>query len=226
MADPFFSLKDEDLYTGIFSDKKDTSPLGKSIENYGVRPLDFKKLCEARRFHDVLYNTDGHTLSASRWQRETFSAFRVVPIYNLDPNRVIPGYDDSIKKAAVDPAYETMLKNLLAATEADLSSDPLFTAGITSTTGHSSKPLVSGARPMSNFLSNPFLTFFTALRDLRTRRLTEEKISEEECLGDSSQEDEGIKGEQGSEELLHRFMEVILVYHNTRHRFCEDRLWR
>ncbi|EDR07875.1 uncharacterized protein LACBIDRAFT_298147 [Laccaria bicolor S238N-H82] len=114
-----------------------------------------------------------------------------------------------------------MLGNLLAATEPDLSSDPLFTAGSKRTTGHDSKPLVSGARAISNFLSNPFFTFFTALRDLRTRRLTEKDIIED----DSSEEDEGIKGEQGSEELLHRFMEVILAYHNTRHRFSEDRLW-
>lgn len=69
-----------------------------------------------------------------------------------------------MKKAEVDLAYKRMLKNLSAATEADLSSDPLYTAGNKRTKGHNSKPLDSGAQPLSNFLSNPFFAFFTADR--------------------------------------------------------------
>ncbi|CAK5267490.1 unnamed protein product [Mycena citricolor] len=72
-------------------------------------------------------------------------------------------------------------------------------------------------KPMSDFLSNPFVSVFTALRDLRTRRLAEnyehvlDGVSWDngKSLSNESEED---KGERASQELLFRLMDVILQF--------------
>ena len=66
---------------------------------------------------------------------------------------------------------------------------------------------------MNTFMGNPFLTVFTALRDLRARLLAEDSEAPEQVTaGAPSAEKDEDKPERGSEELLHRLMDVILLY--------------
>lgn len=102
---------------------------------------------------------------------------------------------------------ERMINDLIAASETDLSHDPVYSG--------------RGGKAMHQFLANPFLSVFTALRDLRARGDSEAGGH----LGDNQQseitnEQSELKGEQpeGSEELLHRLMDTILVYFPKRGR--------
>lgn len=67
------------------------------------------------------------------------------------------------------------------------------------------------ARPMSSFEDNPFLSVFIAIRDARARHLAEnyEKSDMESAKSGKVDED---KAERSCEGLLHRFVEVIMLF--------------
>lgn len=66
---------------------------------------------------------------------------------------------------------------------------------------------------LTTFLTNPFLPIFTSIRDLRARRLAEKYENPNELTaGSKSGEADEDKPERGSEELLHRLMDVILLF--------------
>lgn len=72
--------------------------------------------------------------------------------------------------------------------------------------------------PMSSFMYNPFLTVFTAIRDSRSRLLAETHEDPGDVTTQRSVEAKESKKERSAEELLHRFMEVVLLYfsHHTK----------
>ncbi|KAJ6538434.1 hypothetical protein DFH09DRAFT_1323677 [Mycena vulgaris] len=172
----------------------------------------------------------GYNTSGSRLGVDALLAFRVFPMLDLPPKDVIPGYSD--QEPARPGLRETMLNYLVAATASDLglvtvadlpSDDPRLLYREELIMLEKERGLASGleitrattidATSMTNFLGNPFLLVFTAIRDLRSRLLAEQHGDLYDGLtAEQSGEANEDKAERGSEELLHRLMEVILLY--------------
>lgn len=67
--------------------------------------------------------------------------------------------------------------------------------------------------PISTFKNNPFALAFTSIRDLRARRLAEKfEHPDDATFGSTTSEGDENKPERGSEELLHRLMDAILLF--------------
>lgn len=74
---------------------------------------------------------------------------------------------------------------------------------------------------MSWFLLNPWCLFFTLLRDLMTRKNAEVEAAQvNKSLTLESMVADEDKLEPSSEQLLHRFMEVILILFSI---LCDER---
>ncbi|KAJ7742357.1 hypothetical protein DFH07DRAFT_708742, partial [Mycena maculata] len=78
---------------------------------------------------------------------------------------------------------------------------------------------------LTAFFDNPFLTVFIAIRDLHARLLAEEHEGMADITAQISSEADEDKPERSSKELLHRLMEVILLYFSL-HTRGEDWLRR
>ncbi|KAJ6568221.1 hypothetical protein DFH09DRAFT_432418 [Mycena vulgaris] len=173
---------------------------------------------------------EAYNASGSKLGVDSLLAFRVLPILDLPTEDVIPDYPD--KKPTRPGLRETMLNYLCAATADDLglvtvadlpSDDSRLLYRQELIMEEKEEALGSGlelarattidASSMTNFLGNPFLLVFTALRDLRSRLLAEEceDLYDGRSVEKSAEANED-KAERGSEELLHRLVEVILLY--------------
>lgn len=81
--------------------------------------------------------------------------------------------------------------------------------------------LFSQATHMSWFLLNPWCLFFTSLRDLLTRGEAElEKDGKDPSRVALTTDEDEDGDETSSEQLLHRFMEVVLLLYSI---ICNDR---
>lgn len=74
---------------------------------------------------------------------------------------------------------------------------------------HSPSSTTIEAHPLRDFILNPFLSVFTAIRDLRSRQLAEKYQDLKNFSLKMSTQAHENKSEQSSEELLHRLMEII-----------------
>lgn len=195
--------------------------------------------------------------SGSSWSIGALLAFRVVPVRQLEPSRVIPGYDaveqydtslrdqmlkafveaqaddlglvtlDTLAKSSAMPHHQGLIKKRdRALVRKNKKNPPLEDDKAKSTTleakrknkknplleDDNAKSTTVDTRPISGFHGNPFLTAFTAIRDLRSRMLAEQYEADYDFSAKLSTEQDENKNEQGSEELLHRIMDVILMY--------------
>ncbi|KAG5644905.1 hypothetical protein DXG03_007457 [Asterophora parasitica] len=175
---------------------------------------------------------EGYNTSGSRLGVEALLAFRVLPMLDLPPQDVIPGYPVPDEEPKRPGFREIMLKYLRAASASQLehvavadlpADDPMlmYREELMKLEKRLSPESAAEVTPattitpssMTNFLNNPFCLVFTAIRDLRSRLLAEEFEDPYDGLtGKKSAEEDEDKAERGSEELLHRLMEVILLF--------------
>ncbi|CAK5267542.1 unnamed protein product [Mycena citricolor] len=200
-------------------------------------------------FYDafILPGQEKLTTSGSVVKAQALLAFRVVPMLGLHPRDVIPAWEKI--PVSTDPDCRDMLNKLCAASSIDLGSVSLSRNNAENPELHNlirlmqlerdvpdpffPTPLdIDGAttfarKSMSQFITNPFLTVFLSLRDLRARRLAEHyedvrdgaSVATKSGVTGESDED---KNEVASEELLHRLMDIVLVYYSRK---TKDQDW-
>ncbi|KPM42500.1 hypothetical protein AK830_g4055 [Neonectria ditissima] len=187
---------DEHMLESLKKEKEDESMLESQKEEKGDESVLTIPKKEKKEKKKKTKSNKGP--SASNWQARALIDLGCLPLSGLDLEAIIPSGFKEMSHAVMEAIrgnyiVTRFLNEITMASKEDLS-------------------MFSKATHMSWFMLNPWCLFFMSLRDHLTRGKAEvQKAVEQDSRLNETKDDDERKLEETSEQLLHRFMEMVLL---------------